>query len=140
MFPVPFSFQKACNSIERVINFVLETGNHCDDKLIKKESSVKISLIVAVGKMQLSDREIQNTLDLLKKKGLMSEEEEKVHERSDEELEEVREFARRIGQPPEVRQDKIEKLKKAIETSSYNVTGDEIAKKLIGRMISDKLR
>lgn len=90
--------------------------------------------------MQLSDREIQNTLDLLKKKGSMSEEEGKVHDRSEEEIEEVREFARRIGQPPEIRQDKIEKLKKALETSSYNVTGEEIAKKLIGRMISDKLR
>ncbi len=90
--------------------------------------------------MQLSDREIQNTLDLLKKKGLMGEEEEKVCDRSEEEIEEVREFARRMGQPPEVRQDRIEKLKRALETSTYNVTGEEIAKKLIGRMISDKLR
>ena len=89
--------------------------------------------------MQLSDREIQNTLDMLKKQQGMGEEHAPVL--TDEEIEGVREVVKRIGEhEPEVRQDLVDKLKKALETSSYNVTGDDVAKKLIGRIITDKIR
>lgn len=87
--------------------------------------------------MQLSDREIQNTLDLLKKKQWMDEEE--AASPSAEELEGIQAVARQIAEVPEVRQDKVEKLRKALEQESYNVTGDDVAKKLIGRIFSDKL-
>lgn len=87
--------------------------------------------------MQLSDREIQNTLDLLKKKKWMDKEESGVPEA--EELEGIDEVVKQISEMPEIRQDKVEKLKKAIESSRYNITGDDVAKKLIGRIFSDKI-
>ncbi len=87
--------------------------------------------------MQLSDREIQNTLDLLKKKQWMGE--EAAAAPSPDELEGIQAVARQIASAPEVRQDKVEKLRKALESDSYNVTGDDVAKKLIGRIFSDKL-
>lgn len=88
--------------------------------------------------MQLSDREIQNTLDLLKKKQTMGAEED-IPALSAEEIEGIQRVVKQIQSAPPVRQDRIEKLRKALETSSYNVTGDDVAKKLIGRIISDKL-
>lgn len=87
--------------------------------------------------MQLSDREIQNTLDLLKKKQSMGAEDTPVL--SAEEIEGIQQVVKKIESPPPVRQDRIEKVRHALETSSYNITGDDVAKKLIGRIISDKL-
>lgn len=87
--------------------------------------------------MQLSDREIQNTLDLLKKQQKAAE--IGPPRRSKNEVEELSQVVQRIGDSPEVRQDRVEKLKKALESSSYNVTGDDVAKKLIGRIFSDKI-
>ena len=88
--------------------------------------------------MQLSDREIQNTLDLLKKQ--KSADEADVTSLSAEELEGIHGVVEQIGDMPEVRKDRVEKIKRAIESSSYNVTGDDVAKKLIGRILSDKIR
>ena len=88
--------------------------------------------------MQLSDREIQNTLDLLKKKQTMGREED-VPMLSAEEIEGIQQVVKRIDEMPPVRQDRVEKVRRALESSSYNVTGDDVAKKLIGRIISDKL-
>jgi anti-sigma28 factor (negative regulator of flagellin synthesis) len=88
--------------------------------------------------MQLSDREIQNTLDLLKKQKVVDEDE--AASLSIEEIAEVNEVIKHLGGAPEVRSDKVEKLKKALESSSYNVTNDDVAKKLIGRIFSDKIR
>lgn len=89
--------------------------------------------------MQISDREIQNTLDLLKEKNSMAKS-RKRGKLGKHEMEEVRETVRQnLGEAPAVRQDRIEKVRKALENSSYNVSGDDVAKKLIGRMITDKL-
>jgi anti-sigma28 factor (negative regulator of flagellin synthesis) len=88
--------------------------------------------------MQLSDREIQNTLDLLKKSEKMGGEAEPA-KFSDEEIEDIQQVVKQIDTMPEIRKDRVEKVKKALESSSYNVTGDEVAKKLIGRIFSDKL-
>jgi anti-sigma28 factor (negative regulator of flagellin synthesis) len=88
--------------------------------------------------MQLSDREIQNTLDLLKKQKVVDE--EHAAQLSTEEIAEVNEVIKQLGGAPEVRSDKVEKLKKALESSSYNVTNDDVAKKLIGQIFSDKIR
>jgi len=85
----------------------------------------------------LSDREIQNTLDLLRKKQSMGPEGTIVL--SDEEVAGIQEVIRRIEDEPEVRQDRVEKVRKQLESSSYDITGDDVAKKLIGRIISDKL-
>jgi len=88
--------------------------------------------------MQLSDREIQNTLDLLKKnKGMGGE--APPTKFSEEEIEDIQQVVKQIDAMPEIRKDRVEKVKKALESSSYNVTGDEVAKKLIGRIFSDKL-
>jgi len=91
----------------------------------------------SVGEMQLSDREIQNTIDLLRKRQPVDEE---FAAFSMEEMKSISDVIERIEVEPEVRKDRVEKVRKAIETSSYNITGDEIAKKLIGRIFSDKLR
>ena len=88
--------------------------------------------------MQLSDREIQNTLDLLKKSRSL-EEDEQALTRPDE-IEGIDDVVKRIGGEPEVRKEKVERLRQALQTSSYDVTGDEVAKKLIGRIFSDKIR
>ena len=87
--------------------------------------------------MQLSDREIQNTIDLLRKRQPVDEE---LAAFSMEEMKSISDVIRRIEVEPEVRKDRVDKVRKAIETSNYNITGDEIAKKLIGRIFSDKLR
>lgn len=94
--------------------------------------------MVRQGKMQISDREIQNTLDLLKRQRSMQEEQPAVL--TEEEVAGVRAVARQIAESPEVRQERVEKLKTALESSSYMVTGDDVAKKLIGRIITDKIR
>lgn len=86
--------------------------------------------------MQISDREFQNTLDLLKKKQWMDE--GASPDRAAEEVEQVADVVKQIEEIPEVRKEKVEKLRKALESESYNVTGDEVAKKLIGRIFSDK--
>lgn len=88
--------------------------------------------------MQLSDREIQNTLDLLRKKRPKDSEETVTFSAS--EMENIYQLVETMNSPLEIRHDKIDKVKKAIESSSYDVTDDDIAKKLIGRIISDKLR
>ncbi len=94
--------------------------------------------LLQVMKMQLSDREIQNTLDLLKKQKMMGEE-AVAPVMSAEEIDGIRRFVRQIDEMPPIRQDRVEKVRKALKASSYNVTGDDVAKKLIGRIISDKL-
>jgi len=86
----------------------------------------------------LSDREIQNTLDLLKKKRSMGEE-EAASVLTSEEIEGIQQVVKKIDEMPPIRQDRVEKVRKALESSSYNVSGDDVAKKLIGRIISDKL-
>jgi anti-sigma28 factor (negative regulator of flagellin synthesis) len=88
--------------------------------------------------MQLSDREIQNTLDLLKKSEKMGEDRES-EQFTQEDREGIQQVVDRIDTMPEIRKDRVEKVKKALESSSYNVTGDDVAKKLIGRIFSDKL-
>ena len=88
--------------------------------------------------MQLSDREIQNTLDMLKKSEKMGADKEST-QFSEEEIEDIQQVVKQIDAMPEIRKDRVEKLKKALESSNYNVTGDDVAKKLIGRIFSDKL-
>ena len=88
--------------------------------------------------MQLSDREIQNTLDMLKKSEKMGADKEST-QFSEEEIEDIQQVVKQIDDMPEIRKDRVEKVKKALESSSYNVTGDDVAKKLIGRIFSDKL-
>jgi len=88
--------------------------------------------------MQLSDREIQNTLDLLKKKQMMGED-DATTALSAEEIEDIQQVVKKLDEMPPIRQERVEKVRRALESSSYNVTGDDVAKKLIGRIISDKL-
>lgn len=88
--------------------------------------------------MQLSDREIQNTLDLLKKKQMMGED-DATTVLSAEEIEDIQQVVKKLDEMPPIRQERVEKVRRALESSSYNVTGDDVAKKLIGRIISDKL-
>lgn len=40
---------------------------------------------------------------------------------------------------PEVREGKVAELREAIRTGSYSVTGEEIAEKMIGRALVDRL-
>jgi len=88
--------------------------------------------------MQLSDREIQNTIDLLRKKKQSEGSEEEPQ--ATQQFEDIEDVVKQIGGAPEVRRDRVEKVRKALESSSYDVTGDDVAKKLIGRIFSDKVR
>jgi len=58
---------------------------------------------------------------------------------SAEEIEDIQQVVKRLDEMPPVRQERVEKVRQALESSSYHVTGDDVAKKLIGRIISDKL-
>ncbi|MDD5448934.1 MAG: flagellar biosynthesis anti-sigma factor FlgM [Actinomycetota bacterium] len=88
--------------------------------------------------MQLSDREIQNTIDFLRKNQIIGE--EKLGALSDEEIEFANELVHRIMEMPDVRKERVEKLKKALDSSTYDVSAEDIAKKLVGRVFSDMLR
>lgn len=88
--------------------------------------------------MQLSDREIQNAIDLLKKKQLEGESERVSF--SAEEIESIHELIAKLEMTPGVRKDRVDKVRQALESSSYTITGDDVAKKMIGRIVSDKLR
>lgn len=88
--------------------------------------------------MQLSDREIQNTIDFLKKNQIIGE--EKLSTLSDEEIEFANELVHKIMEMPDVREERVEKLKETLDSSAYDVSAEDVAKKLIGRMFSDMLR
>ncbi len=88
--------------------------------------------------MQLSDREIQNTIDLLKQSKRMGDELEPTR-LTREDRKGIQQVVSQIDGIPEIRKDRVDKVKKALESSNYNVTGDDVAKKLIGRIFSDKL-
>lgn len=40
---------------------------------------------------------------------------------------------------PEVREEKVEEIKNSLATGTYNVSGEEIAEKILGRALVDKL-
>jgi anti-sigma28 factor (negative regulator of flagellin synthesis) len=88
--------------------------------------------------MQLSDREIQKTLDLFNKRQTMSRQADATA-LSAEEIEGIQQVVKKIGEGPPIRTDRVEKVREALESSTYNVTSDDVAKELIGRTISDKL-
>ena len=88
--------------------------------------------------MQLSDREIQKTLDLFRKRQTMGQQVEAMVFTA-KEIEGIQQVVKKIGEVPPIRQDRVEKVRKAFESSSYNVTCDDVAKELIRRTISDKL-
>jgi anti-sigma28 factor (negative regulator of flagellin synthesis) len=88
--------------------------------------------------VQISDREIQKTLDLLRKRQAMGQQEgAKVLDA--EEIEGIQQVVKKIDEVPPLRHDRVEKVRRALESSSYNVTCDDVANELIGRVISDKL-
>jgi anti-sigma28 factor (negative regulator of flagellin synthesis) len=88
--------------------------------------------------MQLSDREVQKTLDLIRKGQTMGQQ-AGATALSAKEIEGIKQVAKKMGEAPPIRQDRVEKVKKDFESSSYNVSSDDVAKELIGRTISDKL-
>lgn len=56
-----------------------------------------------------------------------------------EEAHELNFVKEQVLKSPEVRTDKIGELKKQIQEGSYQVSGDEIASKMIGRSLADEL-
>jgi anti-sigma28 factor (negative regulator of flagellin synthesis) len=88
--------------------------------------------------VQLSNREIQNALDFLRKRQGMGQQEGAIVLTA-EDIEDVQHIAEKLGEVPLIRQDRVEKVRRAFESSSYNVTCDDVARELIGRVISDKL-
>ncbi|MGI6143948.1 MAG: flagellar biosynthesis anti-sigma factor FlgM [bacterium] len=52
------------------------------------------------------------------------------------EIKRVKEMARRA---PDVRTEKVEEVKRQIEAGTYNVSGEEIAAKLLSRLLVDEL-
>lgn len=52
---------------------------------------------------------------------------------------ELQELKRLVSQIPEVREERVEALKRAIKTGVYNRSGEEIAEKMICRSLVDSL-
>ena len=94
--------------------------------------------LLKVRDVQLSNREIQKTLDFLRKRQVMGQQ-EGAKVLSAEEIEGIQKIVKKLDEVPPIRQDRVEKVRRAFESSSYNVTCDDVAKELIGRVISDKL-
>ncbi|KAB2953640.1 flagellar biosynthesis anti-sigma factor FlgM [Heliorestis acidaminivorans] len=44
-----------------------------------------------------------------------------------------------IQETPEIREEVVEKLRQKIESGTYNVSGEKIAEKMIGRSLIDRL-
>ncbi len=49
-------------------------------------------------------------------------------------------YRRRLEELPEKPNERLEDVKTAVEKHSYDVRSDEVAQKLLGRVISDKVR
>jgi Anti-sigma-28 factor, FlgM len=88
--------------------------------------------------MQLSESEIHKTFDLLRRKQTMCRQGGLVIFTA-EEIEEIKQIVTKLSEDPLIRRDRVEKVRKAFENSSYHVTSDDVAKEWIGRTISDKL-
>ncbi|ADL11795.1 flagellar biosynthesis anti-sigma factor FlgM [Acetohalobium arabaticum] len=52
---------------------------------------------------------------------------------------EMQEAKKALESQPEVRREKVERLKKQIKTGNYNVSGEEVADKMLSRTIVDNL-
>jgi hypothetical protein len=87
--------------------------------------------------MQLSDREIQNSLDFLKTGLGMSNMEPPARNREHDHW--TTDLLSRIDVIPDIRQDEVEMLREKIENACYDINPDDVAKKMIGRVFSDKL-
>jgi anti-sigma28 factor (negative regulator of flagellin synthesis) len=88
--------------------------------------------------MKLSEREIQKSLDLFRKRQTIGQQ-VGATVFSAEEIESIQQVVKKICEVPPIRQEKVEKARKALESLSYNVTCDDVAKELIGRTILDKV-
>lgn len=47
--------------------------------------------------------------------------------------------AKALAQLPEIREEKVANLKQAVKSGNYNVNGEDIAEKMLGRALIDKL-
>lgn len=52
----------------------------------------------------------------------------------------IQELKQRIAAEPEVREEKVAEVRAAIQQGTYKVTGREIAEKMLGRTLADRLR
>lgn len=52
----------------------------------------------------------------------------------------IQELKQRIAAEPEVREEKVAELRAALQQGTYKVTGREIAEKMLGRTLADRLR
>ncbi|MBO8126916.1 MAG: flagellar biosynthesis anti-sigma factor FlgM [Firmicutes bacterium] len=51
----------------------------------------------------------------------------------------VQAVKQRLASVPEIREDKVNQLREAVKTGTYNVSGREVAEKVLGRSIVDRL-
>ncbi|MBM7623028.1 flagellar biosynthesis anti-sigma factor FlgM [Sporohalobacter salinus] len=52
---------------------------------------------------------------------------------------ELQEAKKALKNQPQIRKEKVERLKKQIKTGNYNVSGEEVAEKMLSRTIVDNL-
>ncbi len=95
--------------------------------------------------MQISEEQVQKAMKFLKesrggktggkkktrsvKKKAIDPETKAAHDRAKSEIDKL----------PEIREKRVKKVKEELESSEYEVTECEIAKKMLGRAISDKI-
>lgn len=80
--------------------------------------------------MQPSDKEINQSIKLLEEEIKRLKEIERIREKTMEQ----------VMSAPDIRWDKIKLIKEAIQNSSYHVPAEEVAKKMLGRMLLDRIR
>lgn len=52
---------------------------------------------------------------------------------------EAQAIRQKLAEVPDIRQDKVDELKRAIQSGSYRVSGKDIADKMLGRILADIL-
>ena len=83
-----------------------------------------------VSLLQVSDEEIRKTLELLRQQKNKEKQVELLRKKIQDEIDKV----------PEIREDRIASIREAVRKSEYFVSEEDVAKKMIGRILTDRIR
>lgn len=88
--------------------------------------------------MIISQAEIRKCIDNIDASGRNSRPGHLILSRSDRDR--VDGYRRSMDKIPSKRNDRLSGVKRAFNSRAYNISGTEVAEKILGRVISDKLR
>lgn len=94
--------------------------------------------------MQISDEQVRNAMRILKESRKRSKEKQGPEDRLNADDPEVKASLDRateeIDKLPDVRESRVEEIREAIESSEYEVTDCQVARKMLGRSLSDRIK